>query len=62
MWNVGVVPAIEKLNVLDKLLECASIHTETKDVIDSTATMLKLIHKLGKYMLSKFAVLAIMCC
>ncbi len=41
----GVVAALDKANVLDKLLECAAVHHETRDVIDSTANMIKNIHK-----------------
>lgn len=41
----GVVPALDKLNILDKVLECVSIHTETRDVVDSAAMLLKNINK-----------------
>jgi hypothetical protein len=41
----GVVAALDKANILDKLLECAAIHHETRDVIDSTANMIKNLHK-----------------
>jgi len=41
----GVVAALDKANILDKLLDCAAVHHETRDVIDSTASMIKNIHK-----------------
>ena len=37
----GVTNALEKLGILEKLLDCVSIHKETKDVIESTALLLK---------------------
>ena len=33
--------ALEKLGILEKLLDCVSIHKETRDVVESTALMLK---------------------
>ena len=41
----GVVNALDRLNILEIILECVSIHTETRDVIDSTAIMMKSICK-----------------
>ena len=37
----GVTNALEKLGILEKLLDCVSIHKETKDVIESTALLMK---------------------
>lgn len=41
----GVINALEKLNILDRILECASIHKETKDVVESTTAILKAINR-----------------
>ena len=41
----GVIMALEKLNVLDRVLTCVHNHGETRDVVDSTAAMLKAIHR-----------------
>jgi len=41
----GVIAALEKLNVLDRVLICVNNHGETRDVVDSTAAMLKAIHR-----------------
>ena len=38
---------LEKLDVLDKVLDCVSIHTDTRDVVDSCAALLKAIHRRG---------------
>ena len=43
----GVVATLEKLDVLDKMLECVGIHTDTRDVVDSCAALLKAIHRRG---------------
>ena len=43
----GVVTTLEKLDVLDKVLDCVSIHTDTRDVVDSCAALLKAIHRRG---------------
>lgn len=43
----GVVSALEKLNILDRVLECVSIHSETRDVVDSCCILLKTIHKVN---------------
>jgi len=42
----GVIAALDRIYVLDKMLDCVSIHSDTKDVIESTCTILKSIHKL----------------
>jgi hypothetical protein len=41
----GVTSALEKLGILEKLLECVQIHKDTRDVLESTALMLKGIHR-----------------
>jgi hypothetical protein len=41
----NVVPALDRLNILDKIFECASIHRDTKDVTESATALLKTIHK-----------------
>jgi cytosolic carboxypeptidase protein 2/3 len=41
----GVIVALEKLNVLDRVLTCVNNHGETRDVVDSTAAILKAIHR-----------------
>ncbi|CAM9748329.1 unnamed protein product, partial [Ectocarpus fasciculatus] len=41
----GVVMALDGLNVLDRIFECVSVHSETKDVLESTASLLKAIHR-----------------
>ena len=43
----GVIPALEKLNVLDRVLTCVSSHGETRDVVDSSAALIKAIHRRG---------------
>lgn len=43
----GVVAALEKLNALDRVIECAATHGETRDVVDSATALLKAIHKRG---------------
>ena len=41
----GVTNALEKLGILEKLLDCVSIHKETRDVVESTALLLKGIQR-----------------
>jgi hypothetical protein len=41
----NVVPALDRLNILDRIFECASIHRDTKDVTESATALLKTIHK-----------------
>ena len=40
-----VVTALDRLGVLDRMLECVSLHRDTKDVLESTASFLKYIHR-----------------
>ena len=42
-----MVSALDKLGVLDKIFECASIHRDTKDVLDSATSLMKTIYKRG---------------
>jgi hypothetical protein len=41
----GVVLALDSLNIMDRVFHCVSIHAETKDVLESTASLLKAIHR-----------------
>lgn len=41
----GVVDALDKLNILEVIFECANIHHESKDVIETAATLLKTIYR-----------------
>jgi hypothetical protein len=43
----NVVPALDRLGILDKIFECASIHRDTKDVLDSASSLVKSIHRRG---------------
>jgi len=40
-----VVTALDRLGILDKIFECASIHRDTKDVLDSATSLIKTIHR-----------------
>lgn len=40
-----VVQALDKLYIMDRILDCVSIHRETKDVVESTAALIKSIHR-----------------
>ena len=37
----GVTNALDKLGILEKLLDCVNIHREARDVVESTALLLK---------------------
>lgn len=41
----NVVPALDRLGILDRVFECVAIHKDTKDVIDSAASLIKIIHR-----------------
>ena len=41
----NVVTSLDRLGILDRVCECASIHRETKDVIETTTSLLKIVHK-----------------
>eukprot|EP01032_Pedospumella_encystans_P032559 gene32559-36763_t len=41
----NVVTALDRLGILDKIFECASIHRDTKDVLDSATSLIKTIHR-----------------
>lgn len=41
----NVINALDKLHVLDKMLECVSVHRETRDVVDSTTSLIKTIQR-----------------
>lgn len=41
----GVVMALDSLYVMDRIFDCVSVHSETKDVLESTASLLKAIHR-----------------
>ena len=41
----GVVMALDSLSIMDRIFHCVSIHSETKDVLESTASLLKAIHR-----------------
>lgn len=40
-----MVTALDRLGILDKIFECASIHRDTKDVLDSATSLIKTIHR-----------------
>ena len=41
----NVVGALEKINILDRMLECVHLHKETKDIVESTTSVLKIMHR-----------------
>lgn len=41
----NVVISLDRLHLLDKMLECVHIHKDTKDVVDSTCSVIKAIYK-----------------
>lgn len=41
----NVVTALDRLGVLDKIFECAAVHRDTKDVLDSATSLIKTIHR-----------------
>jgi hypothetical protein len=41
----NVVQALDKLQILDRMLECVSVHRDTKDVLDSAFTLIKAVHR-----------------
>jgi hypothetical protein len=41
----GVVDALDKFNILEVIFDCVSIHHESKDVIETAATLLKTIYR-----------------
>jgi len=43
----GVVAALERLGVVERVLECVGTHGETRDVVDSATAMLKAVHRRG---------------
>jgi hypothetical protein len=41
----GVVMALDRLNILDVIFECVDTHNETRDVLESSAALLKAVHR-----------------
>jgi len=41
----GVVMALDKISLMDKVLECVHIHRSTKEITEAAAALLKCIHK-----------------
>lgn len=37
----GVVIALEKMGILEKLLDCVYLHKEARDVVESTALLMR---------------------
>ena len=41
----NVVVALEKINILDRMLECVHLHKDTKDISESTASVIKAMYR-----------------
>jgi hypothetical protein len=41
----GVGMALDKLHILDRIMECLDHHSQTKDILESACTILKSLHK-----------------
>jgi len=43
----NVVGALEKINILDRMLECVFLHKDTKDILESTTSVIKIMYRRG---------------
>ena len=41
----NVIGALEKINILDRMLECVHLHKDTNDILESTNSVLKIMHR-----------------
>jgi hypothetical protein len=41
----GVVMALDSMSILDRIFDCVAMHSETRDVLESAASLLKAIHR-----------------
>ena len=41
----GVIMALDNVGLMDKVFDCVNIHRNTKDILESAASLLKAIHK-----------------
>lgn len=54
-----MVTALDRIGVLDKIFECASVHKDTKDVLDSATSLIKTIHRRSMPVLQNPSVMCI---